>query len=174
MQERNVLSGALAAVFSPFVSGWESIIAWLIVAAVLVFVDLRFGIRAAKRRGERVRVSRAARRTINKLVDYICWISVAWVLGGSFGKVFDIPLLAAVIMLVVYAVEVSSIFDNFFEARGINKKFNALKFLSKIFRISTLEESIEDKPIEDKKNQEGGNGANNTAGAAPCSLKNKL
>ncbi len=145
MQERNVLSGAIAAVFSPFVDGWESVIAWLIVAVVLILADLHFGIGAAKQRGERVRVSRAARRTINKLVDYICWISVAWVLGGSFGKVFGIPLLAATIMLVVCAVELSSISDNFFEARGINKKFNMLKFLSKIFKISAIEESLEDK-----------------------------
>ena len=169
MQERNVLSGAIAMVFSPFVSGWESIIIWLIVAVVLVFVDLRFGISAAKQRRERVRISRAVRRTINKLVDYICWISVAWVLGRSFGKVFDIPLLAAIIMLVVCAVEVSSIFDNFFEARGINKKFNVFKFFSKIFKISAIEESIEDKSIEDKKNDTD-NGANsgtiNAGGAA--------
>ena len=153
MQERNVLSGAVATVVSPFVDGWESIVAWLIVATILILVDLRFGISAAKQRGEQVRISRAARRTINKLIDYICWISVAWVLGGSFGKVFDIPLLAAIIMLVVCAVEVSSIFDNFFEARGINKKFNAFKFLSKIFKLSALEESIEEKPKDNEKNQ---------------------
>lgn len=151
MQERNVLSGAVATVVSPFVDGWENIVAWLIVATILILVDLRFGIGAAKQRGEQVRISRAARRTINKLVDYICWISVAWVLGGSFGKVFDIPLLAAVIMLVVCAVELSSIFDNYFEARGINKKFNVFKFLSKIFKLSALEESIEDKPKSDEK-----------------------
>lgn len=150
MQERNVLSGAVATVVSPFVDGWESVVAWLIVAIILILVDLRFGISAAKQRGEQVRISRAARRTINKLIDYICWISVAWVLGGSFGKVFDIPLLAAIIMLVVCAVEVSSIFDNFFEARGINKKFNVFKFLSKIFKLSALEESIEDKPKSDE------------------------
>ena len=53
-------------------------------------------------------------------------------------------------MLVVCAVEVSSIFDNFFEARGINKKFNVFKFLSKIFKLSALEESIEDKPKSDE------------------------
>lgn len=166
MQERNVLSGAMAAVVSPFVDGWESIVAWLIVATILILVDLRFGIRAARRRGEQVRTSRAARRTINKLVDYICWISVAWVLGGSFGKVFDIPLLAAIIMLVVCAVEVSSIFDNFFEARGINKKFNVFKFLSKIFKISAIEESIEDKSDENKKDNNDYNGGAANAGGA--------
>lgn len=145
MQERNVLSGAIATVFSPFVDGWESLIAWFIVAIVLITVDLRFGVEAAKQRGERIRISRAARRTVNKLVDYICWISVAWVLGGSFGKIFNIPLLVAIIMLLVCAVELSSIFDNFFEARGINKKFNVWKFFSKLFKISAIEESIEDK-----------------------------
>ena len=150
MQERNVISGATAAIFSSFVDGWESLIVWLVVATILILVDLRFGIEAARRKGEQVRTSRAARRTINKLIDYICWISVAWVLGGSFGKVFDIPLLVAIIMLVVCAVEVSSIFDNFFEARGINKKFNVFKFLSKIFKLSALEESIEDKPKSDE------------------------
>ena len=65
MQERNVLSGAVASVMSPFVDGWESIFAWLIVATILILVDLRFGISAARRRGEQVRISRAARRTIN-------------------------------------------------------------------------------------------------------------
>ena len=76
---------------------------------------------------------------------------MAWVLGESFGKVFDIPLLAAIIMLVVCAVEVSSIFDNFFEACGINKKFNVFKFISKVFKISAIEESIEDKEYENDK-----------------------
>lgn len=149
MQERNVISGAVAAMTSPFVEGWESLIIWLIVAFVLILVDLRFGIQAALRRGEKIRGSRAIRRTVNKMVDYICWISIAWVLGHSFGNIFDIPLLVAIIMLVVCSVELSSIFDNYFEYKGLSKRFNVWKFFSKLFRIS-LEESIEDKK-EDKK-----------------------
>ena len=145
MQERNVISGAMATVFSSFVEGWESIIIWLTVAFVLILADLRFGIIAAKKRGENIRGSRVIRRTVNKMVDYICWISIAWVLGSSFGKIFNIPLLVAIVMLVVCSIEISSIFDNYFEYKGLSKRFNVWKFFSKLFKISAIEESIEDK-----------------------------
>ena len=150
MQERNIISGTTATIFSAFVEGWESLIVWLVVAFVLILADLRFGIAAALRRGEKIRGSRAVRRTINKMVDYICWISIAWVLGNSFGKIFDVPLLVAIVMLIVCSIEISSIFDNYFEHKGLNKRFNVFKFFSKLFRISALEESIEEKDEKDK------------------------
>ena len=153
MQERNVISGAAATVFSSFVDGWEGLVVWLIVAFVLILADLRFGIIASKKRGEKIRGSRAIRRTVNKIVDYICWVSIAWVLGNSFGKIFHIPLLVAIVMLIVCSVEISSIFDNYFECKGLNKKFNVWKFFSRIFKISEIEESIEDKPKNNEKNR---------------------
>lgn len=153
MQERNVISGTTATIFSSFVEGWESLVVWLVVAFVLILADLKFGVQASMKRGEKIRGSRVIRRTINKMVDYICWISIAWVLGNSFGKVFDIPLLVAIIMLVVCSIEISSIFDNYFEYKGLSKRFNVWRFFSKIFKISAIEESIEDKPKDDEKNQ---------------------
>lgn len=153
MQERNVVSGATATVFSSFVEGWENLLIWFVVAFVLILADLRFGLAAARTRGERIRGSRAVRRTINKMVDYICWISIAWVLGNSFGKVFDIPLLVAIVMLIVCSVEISSIFDNYFEHKGLNKKFNVWKFISKLFNMSAIEESIEEKPKNTEENE---------------------
>ena len=128
MTERNILSGVAATALSPFINGWEYLIVWLIVACVLIFADLRFGIMAAIKRGEKIRSSRAVRRTINKLVDYLCWVSIAMVLGGTFGNIFGVPLLAAIIMVIVCAVELSSIFDNYFEYRGLKKRFNVWKF----------------------------------------------
>ena len=153
MQERNVVSGTAAAVFSSFTDGLEAIALWLVVAFVLIIVDLRFGVKAARKRGEKIRGSRAVRRTVNKMVDYICWISLAWVLGSSFGEVFEIPLLVAIVMLVVCSVEISSIFDNYFEYRGIGKRFNVWRFFSRLFKISEIEESIEDKPENHEKHQ---------------------
>jgi tetrahydromethanopterin S-methyltransferase subunit E len=149
MQERNVISGASATIFSSFVEGWESLVVWLIVAFVLILADLKFGVQAAWKRGEKIRGSRVIRRTVNKMVDYICWISIAWVLGNSFGRVFDIPLLAAIVMLVVCSIEISSIFDNYFEYKGLNKRFNVWKFFAKVFKISAIEESIEDKTTDE-------------------------
>ncbi len=144
MNERNVLAGTAATVLSPFVDGWQNLLIWGIVAFALIIGDLRFGICAARKRGEKIRGSRAVRRTVNKMVDYICWVSIAIVLGGSFGQIFGVPLLAAIIMLIVCTIELSSIFDNYFEYKGIKKKFNAWKFFAKIFRIPGIEESIED------------------------------
>lgn len=152
LQERNIISGTFATVFSSFVEGWESLVVWLIVAFILIMVDLRFGLKAASIRGEKIRGSRAVRRTINKMVDYICWISIAWALGNSFGKIFNVPLLVAIIMLIVCSIEISSIFDNYFEYKGISKKFNVWKFFSKIFKISAIEESIEEPTKESQHN----------------------
>lgn len=149
MTERNIISGVAATVLSPFIEGWEYFIVWLIVACALIIGDLRFGIMRAKRRGEKIRGSRAIRRTINKLVDYMCWVSIAMVMGGTFGHIFGVPLLAAIIMVIVCAIELSSIFDNYFEYRGIKKKFNVWKFFSKIFHIPEISESVEDKQTKD-------------------------
>lgn len=145
MQERNVISGTTAAIFSSFVDGFENLIIWFVVAFVLVLADLKFGVQAAIKRGEKIRGSRVIRRTINKMVDYICWISIALALDNSFGKAFEIHLLAAIIMLIVCSIEISSIFDNYFEYKGLHKHFNVWKFLSKLFKISAIEESIEEE-----------------------------
>ena len=150
MTERNVISGTTATLLSPFVDGWQESVVWLIVAVVLIIADLRFGVEAAKKRGETIRHSRAVRRTVNKLVDYICWISIAWVMGGSFGRIFGIPLLPAITMLGVCVIELSSIIDNYCESRGIKKKFNGWKFFTTIIKHPEIESCMEDKPENEK------------------------
>ena len=148
MNERNVLAGTTATVLSPFVDGWQNVFVWIIVAFALILGDLRFGICAARKRGEKIRGSRAVRRTINKMVDYICWVSIAWVLGGSFGRLFGVPLLAAIIMLVVCTIELSSIFDNYCEYKGLKKRFNVFKFLARLFKRPEIEECFEENESE--------------------------
>lgn len=151
MTERNLIGGVTASVLSPFVDGWESLMVWMVVAFTLILADLRFGIMAARKRREVIRGSRAVRRTINKMVDYICWVSIAYVLGGSFGRIFDVPLLASIVMLIVCAIELSSIFDNYFEYKGLKKKFNIWRFYTKMFKIPDLEDVIEDADDQEKK-----------------------
>lgn len=150
MNERNVISGTTATLLSPFVDGWQNLLIWGIVAFALIIGDLRFGICAARTRGEKIRSSRAIRRTVNKMVDYICWVSIAMVMGGSFGQIFGVPLLAAIIMLVVCTIELSSIFDNYFEYKGIKKKFNVWKFFTTIIKHPEIEKCMEDKPENEK------------------------
>lgn len=130
MQERNITSFGMLAMLGEFFEPLR----WVVVLAlVLVMVDLRWGIRAAKARGEVIRTSRAIRRTINKIVDYTCWILLAGVLGEAFGDPFGVPLLPLIVMLVIFGCEINSCFSNYFESRGRKLKINIFKlFRSKI------------------------------------------
>lgn len=144
MNERNIINGTSAVILSPLVDFYSHLWPFVLVALVLIIVDLRFGVEAAQKRGEQIRTSRMWRRTINKLVDYICWITLAGAFGAAFGEVLGVPVLAAVIILVVYAIELSSCFNNYFEARGIKFRVNVLRLLG-VKRVEEAVESVEDK-----------------------------
>ena len=140
-QERNVVNGAMAVAFSDFMNYLEPI-KWLVLCGViLVICDLRFGVMASKVRGEKIRKSRAVRRTINKLVDYTCWVLLAVGIEFAFGISLHIPLIPVFIMLVIYGVELNSIFANYFEYRGINMKVDIFKWFKKKVDIIEIEET---------------------------------
>ena len=62
---------------------------WMILLAIiLILSDLWFGISASRVQGIAIRKSRAGRRTLNKLVDYICYI----LLGAVMGKQSENPM----------------------------------------------------------------------------------
>lgn len=142
MQERNIINGTTTAVVAPLVDFYNSLIPFLLLAVVLIVVDSRFGVAAARKRGEPIRTSRKWRRAINKLVDYICWVTLAGVFGEAFGEILGIPILSALILLIVYGIEISSCFNNYFEAKGIKKKVNIFK----LFNRPEVENCIEDVP----------------------------
>ena len=132
MQERNVLAGATATVISPLVDFYSNLLPFLLLAILLIAIDSRFGIKASKKRGETIRISRAIRRAINKFVDYICWVTLAGMLGQTFGVAFHVPLLSLIVLLVVYTIELSSIFNNYFFYKGLKLKVDGIKFISKL------------------------------------------
>ena len=131
----------MATVISPFVEFYRPLLPFLLLAIVLIGADTRFGVEASLKRGETFRPSRMMRRAINKLVDYICWITLAGVVGNAFGTVLGIPILSALILLVIYGIELTSCFNNYFEFKGINKQIN----IWKLFGKKELEGVIEDK-----------------------------
>lgn len=153
MQDRNVIAGATAAVISPLVDFYSKLLPFLMLAIALIVIDSRFGILASRKRGETIRASRAIRRAINKLVDYICWVTLAGMIGQTFGAAFHIPLLAVIVMCIVYSIELTSIFNNYFFYKGINKKFNGWKFFSKITGNDAIESAIEDKTDDENSNR---------------------
>ena len=120
---------------------------WLVFCGIiLIIADLRFGILASKKRGEKIRTSRAIRRSVNKLIDYTCWVLLACALEHTFAVPFHIPLMPTLVMLIVYGVEIDSIFSNYFEYRDINIKVSIVGFVKK--KIGDL---FEIKEVNDEK-----------------------
>ena len=73
MDERNLINGSLVSYLS-WAADFISPIRWFLLAAfALVLADLKFGIEAARHKGETIRKSRAIRRSANKIIDYLCW-----------------------------------------------------------------------------------------------------
>ena len=148
MHDRNIINGTSAVIFAPLVDFYQALWPFILVAIILIVADLRFGIEAAKKRGETIRTSRMWRRTINKLVDYICWITLAGAFGATFGDVLNIPILSAIIILIIYGIELSSCFNNYFEARGWKFRINIWKLFGQK-RLEDAIEQINEKEIDD-------------------------
>lgn len=111
-----VVQGSVATVAVAFLQ--EAVlrmIPFAIPAVVLIALDLLYGIRAAKYRGERARVSTAVRRTMTKTFSYICWIILASTLALSF----HVDWLEWVVLGLVYVNEFASIVGNYLETKGI-------------------------------------------------------
>ena len=127
-----------------FLLGLNEFFVWakwlLLLAVVLTIADLVFGVRAARYRGEVIRRSRALKRTLNKITSYVIWLILAYTFGEAFGKPFGIDLLPLIMLLLIYGVEVESIFSNYFETKGMKVKINILKFFGKKADIIEIEE----------------------------------
>lgn len=151
MQERNIISTTTSMALMPFIDFYQKLTPFVILAIVLIIADSRFGIEAAQKRGEVIRQSRKWRRAINKLVDYICWISLAGVFSNAYSEVLGIPMLSGVVLLIVYAIEIVSCFNNYFEFKGINLRIS----FSSIFTHWFEKISKSDKNIIEKKDEQG-------------------
>ena len=144
MQERNVLSGAMAVFTAPLIEVWDKIVPFFLLALLLTFMDLRYGILAARKRNEKIRKSRAVRRTLNKIVDFICYLSLALCFGHTITEALGFPLLPFLVLMVVYCIEFSSVLDNYFEYKGITTRISITKLLKKLFSKANIEDVLED------------------------------
>lgn len=100
----------------------SNMIPYAIVAIPLIILDLTWGMRAARYRQERVTFSKAFRKTMGKMFDYLCWILIAAGLAIAFEKQWiEWCILGAVIFN-----EITSIIGNYFETKGIELSIPAL------------------------------------------------
>ena len=85
MQDRNPIGGFMAVTLSPILEQFYSLRYFFILLPILLAADLLFGIKAAVARKERIKRSRAVKRTLNKFVDYVWWLLLAGALELVFG-----------------------------------------------------------------------------------------
>ena len=127
----NIFATAVTAIGAVIADFYSHLAPWLLLGMVLVLVDLRYGVLAARRRGENIRFSRAWRRTINKMLDYLCWVTVAELMSRTFAVSLGVPVVSISMLFVIYGIEVSSCVNNYFEYKGIRKRFNFWKLLNR-------------------------------------------
>ena len=130
---------------------------WFIaLAIVLIVVDFKFGKEKSQIENIPFRKSRAVRQTVNKFIDYMCWLFFAAVMGKAFGSPYgvDVIFIAAVVMTVVCLIELDSIIDNYLVAKG----YHAISLRTFIIALvkrknkdigEALDETLKDK--EEKK-----------------------
>lgn len=128
---------------------------WMILfCVVLIIVDLKFGIENAQARGEAIRMSRAGRRTINKFIDYMCWLLFAGVLGEAIGTPFgfDRIVVADTVLILACVSEIDSIAQNYCEARGL-EKFSLSKFFVSVVKKKNKDigDALDETLNKDKK-----------------------
>jgi hypothetical protein len=122
-------SGISATVVAFLQTAVLRMIPYSVPAIVIILLDLLYGVKAARHRGEKVRFSTAVRRTTSKIVSYICWLILASTLAISFEK----DWLEWAVLGLVYVNEFASIIGNYLETKGIEFSFvNLYRWIIKV------------------------------------------
>lgn len=135
---RDVTRTATAAGMS-FIAEMQSLmydLRWLLLACVvLIIADLKFGIENSQVQGEAIRASRALRRTVNKFIDYLCWLMFSAVFAEAFAVPLGIDRMAVTVgvMLLACFNEIDSIVQNYHAARGI-EGFSLVRFVINLLK----------------------------------------
>lgn len=132
---------------------------WLIALSfALIIADFWLGISESKMVGKEIRKSKAWRRTLNKVVDYMCYLMVAGLLGKAIGEPMGMNALrvASVVMLLTCVWELDSIYGHICVLNGAEKDFSVRKFIVGIFKRKSqaINEAVDEAKIE----QEGKEG----------------
>lgn len=120
-----------AGVFEDITSFYNPLIPFFLIAAVLIIADCRFGVELSKKNKIKVRISRMVRRSINKFVDYFCWVTIAGLLGFVYGTPLNLPNLELFTLAGIYGLELNSIANNYLELRGVSARLNFIKWFTK-------------------------------------------
>lgn len=136
----NVIATVFTAMGMVITDFYSHLAPWLLMGLALCACDLRFGVLAARARGEEIRPSRAVRRTVNKVVDYLSWVTLAELASRTFGLALGVPVVSIGTLFIIYGIEFNSCMNNYFEYKGIKGRFNLWKLMSKKNLSEVIEE----------------------------------
>lgn len=147
-----VLQGSVSAVsVALFQQAVLRMIPYAVPSVVLLVLDLLYGIKAAKARKERVRISTAVRRSVTKGFSYIVWL----ILASTMAIAFHHEWIEWAILGLVYVNEFASIIGNYLETKGIT--FSWAGFYRWVLRVISgkagvdMEQAEAEGIIEQKK-----------------------
>lgn len=121
--ESTIIEGGTAAAAVVFLQqSVTRMIPYFLPAIALIILDLIYGVRAARVRGERIKFTTGLKMTATKTFSYICWIILASTLTVSFGKSW----IEWAVLGLVFVNEFASIIGNYLETKGIRLSFGAL------------------------------------------------
>ena len=145
------VSSGFAVVVSSFIQeSLSHMIPWLIASCAVIVCDLAFGIRKSLCMGEEIRISKAIRRTMGKMVTYFAFVCMVCMVNVAAGSEYAIDKWAC---LLVCFIEFCSILSNILKPKGytLNMKVLLPALLGKALKTDKKEfENI----IEETKEKE--------------------
>lgn len=128
---------------------------WMILLAfVLILSDFWFGISVRRMQGIEVRKSIAGRRTLNKVIDYLCYVLLGAVIGKAIGDPYGLnPITVSItIMILCYCFEIDSIYNHICELHGVKKRYSIWVILWKFitFKFKDVGEAFQDMKNQSK------------------------
>lgn len=113
---------------------------WIIPVIMIILADLVTGVSAARSRGEVIRFSKGARRTINKFISYSCWLTCCVALNQCYGTHW----VAWGGMGIVFLIEGTSFLSNLLEPHGIKLSLTGLlRVIGGKLHVDNLDEVID-------------------------------
>ena len=118
------VSSGFAAVATAFIQeSLSHMVPWLLAMFAVIFCDLCFGVRRSLLMKEEVRLSRAARRTMGKMVTYFSFVCAVCMTEVATGSSLGIDKVAC---LLVCVLEFSSIISNILKPKGYSLNLKVL------------------------------------------------
>lgn len=137
------ISGGFASIATAFImESLSHMIPWLIATAAVITCDLVFGLRKSMMLGEDIRISKAIRRTMGKMVTYYSFVCMVCMVSVAAGEDYGIDKWTC---LLICAIEFCSIVSNILKPKGYRLNLGLLTsvVLGRALHTDKLDKVIE-------------------------------